>query len=146
MHSSNFVFSLAKFKNEADTTVIKDFITKNEFDYKSFRAIIEFPHSSFYPLITKSWIKELESPHKSRRHTLRVKCQALAKYDIINTVELFKKALNLKSKYKRKTLKKYIFLAINKYPSYAVNYSGLSRSIKLDKYTLRTIIEEMNND
>ena len=133
--------TLARFQNENDIEIIKDFFKKEKTEYYAIYAAREFPHEEFYPELVR--IFETEWKEKYYDYSKwRILYQALAKYDNEQTLEFFERTINAKKKFRRQTLGKYLMIAITKYPN--EKFEELKPKIKLDDYYMDAIQYEMN--
>lgn len=133
--------TLARFQNENDIDILKDFFKNEKTEYYAVYAAREFPHKDFYPALVKIFEREWKDKYYDYPKW-RILYQALAKYDNEQTLEFFERTINAKKQFRRQTLGKYLMIAITKYPT--ENFEALKPRIKLDDYYMDAVQDEMN--
>ncbi len=133
--------TLARFQNENDIDIIKNFFKNEKTEYYAIYAAREFPHKDFYPALMKIFEREWKERYYDYSKW-RILYQALAKYDNEQTLNFFERTIKAKNKFRRQTLGKYLMIAITKYPN--ENFEVLKPRIKLDGYYMNAVQDEMN--
>ncbi|MBW6484075.1 MAG: hypothetical protein K0B10_13570 [Vicingaceae bacterium] len=136
-NNSRGLVALARFNKEEDVKLISDFLMNQKIDYYCLMSIREFPHKAFYSILESVWNKTIDTYEGD--NFIRILCQAVAQYD---NIELFNKAFEIKKRYYRKKMLKYVYLAITKYSDSHYVFYELKTKIKLNKYELKTILNE----
>lgn len=110
------VLALAKYRNQQDIGIIKDYFNQKDALYYTFWAVKDFPDTSFFTLLEAAFNEMIKQP-SSYYPERRVLYQALAQYPTDKTVELFSRLFKTKNKNKRKELLWPLRLALDKYPN-----------------------------
>lgn len=109
------VLALARYKKQEDIEIISSYLKNEEMYYYAIWAVREFPDMAFYPLLLDIFEKKWRK-NKYDYSEWRILYQALAKYPNDTTIELFNKTINVRNKFKKSTLGRYLSIAIIKYP------------------------------
>ncbi len=134
------VIALARFQEESDVELIKEFFQRKKTESYAIYAACEFPHKAFYPELVNIFNREWEEKYYDYAKW-RILYQSLAKYDNEQTLDFFEQTVNEKNNFRRKTLVRYLLIAITKYPS--ENFEGLKSKIALEDYDIDAIQEEI---
>jgi hypothetical protein len=135
--------TLAKFKNANDINIIKNAFKKEDDEYCAISAVLEFPDRAFYQNLVYVFNEQWAHDHYDSPKW-RILYQALAKYPTDKTLELFDRTVTTNDRYRYQTLGVYLTIAINKYPNNL--YNSIKEKIKLDKYHLDEVNDELKRD
>ncbi|WP_346861717.1 hypothetical protein [uncultured Draconibacterium sp.] len=133
--------ALAKYQKDIDKELIKSYIFSRKNLYHTLLAIREFPDQEFYPFLIQIHDEQIQKG-SIQEPILEILYQALARFPNENTLHVMNDAIKNTHFYTRKVHKKYILLAIRKYPNN--KFSDLEKKIRLPKYWIKEI--EINNE
>ncbi len=131
------VLALARYKKQEDIEIISSYLKDEEMYYYAIWAVREFSDITFYPLLLDIFEKKWRK-NKYNYPEWRILYQALAKYPTDTTVELFDRTINVRNKFKKSMLGRYLSIAITKYPH--PNYEQFKDKVELDNLS-STILE-----
>jgi hypothetical protein len=134
------VLALARYKKQEDIEIISSYLKNEEMYYYAIWAVREFPDITFYPLLLDIFEKKWREK-KYDYPEWRILYQALAKYPTDTTVELFDRTINVRNKFKKSTLGRYLNIAITKYPN--PNYEKFKDKIAIDSLHLEFLEGEI---
>jgi hypothetical protein len=134
------VLALARYKRQEDIEIISSFLKDKETYYYAIWAVREFPDMAFYPLLLDIFEKRWKEK-KYNYSEWRILYQALAKYPNNTTIKLFDKTVNVRNKFKKSTLGRYLSIAITKYPH--SDYEQFKDKVEIDNLHSRFLEQEI---
>lgn len=120
--------ALARFQDPADIPLIANMFSDEASRYYACYATREFPHPDLFPHLVAVFDKEWKDRYYDYP-LWRILMQALARYDVPKTMELFERSVSSKDGFRRRTLGKYVLIAITKYPH--PSFESLKQRISL---------------
>ncbi|WP_338812544.1 hypothetical protein V9L05_14230 [Bernardetia sp. Wsw4-3y2] len=128
------VLALSKYKQDQDKELIKSLINNEQTRYFGIRCVIHFPDTEFFPLLESYHDEEIKKRTDFSYTTYRVLYKAIVQYQNQESIYLLKKTLTKATNSASEYHKKYIWIALTKYPNSIYNeiFNQLDAEIKQD--------------
>lgn len=111
------VIALSKYKKQQDKELIKSLMNNEKTKYFGFRCVIHFPDADFFPFLESYHDQEIRKKTGFDYTTDRVLYKAIVQYKNQESLDVLNKTLTNSTNSASEYHKKYIWIALKKFPN-----------------------------